>query len=82
MPDGNSYNHKFGEDYGIFDRERSYRLKAEDQLALIWFAYTEMGKTITIAAPGSTSTIFAQKTLLRLVRLIRKQAFITHLIGI
>ena len=41
-----------------------------------------MGKTITIAAPGSTSTIFAQKTLLRLVRLIRKQAFITHLIGI
>ena len=43
--------------------ERFDRLKAEDQLALIWFAYTEMGKTITIAAPGSTSMIFAQKLL-------------------
>ena len=39
------------------------QLKAEDQLALIWFAYTEMGKTITVAAPGSTSMIFAQKLL-------------------
>lgn len=43
--------------------ERFNQLKAEDQLALIWFAYTEMGKTITIAAPGSTSMIFAQKLL-------------------
>ena len=43
--------------------ERFDRLKAEDQLALIWFAYTEMGKTITVAAPGSTSMIFAQKLL-------------------
>ncbi len=39
------------------------QLNAEDQLALIWFAYTEMGKTITIAAPGATSMIFAQKLL-------------------
>lgn len=43
--------------------ERFNQLKAEDQLALIWFAYTEMGKTITVAAPGSTSMIFAQKLL-------------------
>ncbi len=43
--------------------ERFNRLKAEDQLALIWFAYTKMGKTITVAAPGSTSMIFAQKLL-------------------
>ena len=43
--------------------ERFNQLKVEDQLALIWFAYTEMGKTITIAAPGSTSMIFAQKLL-------------------
>ena len=27
-------------------------LSAEDQLALIWFAYLEMGQTITVAAPG------------------------------
>ena len=28
-------------------------LSAEDQLALIWFAYLEMGQTITVAAPGA-----------------------------
>ena len=27
-------------------------LSAEDQLALIWFAYLEMGQTITVAAPA------------------------------
>jgi hypothetical protein len=43
--------------------ERFNQLNAEDQLALIWFAYTKMGKTITIAAPGATSMIFAQKLL-------------------
>jgi hypothetical protein len=40
--------------------EQFNQLKAEDQLALIWFAFTEMGKTITIAAPGAASMIFAQ----------------------
>ncbi|WP_461566953.1 orange carotenoid protein N-terminal domain-containing protein, partial [Synechococcus sp.] len=28
-------------------------LSAEDQLALIWYAYLEMGKTITVAALGA-----------------------------
>lgn len=36
------------------------QLSAEDQLALLWFAYTEMGKTITIAAPGAANMILAQ----------------------
>jgi Orange carotenoid protein, N-terminal/Nuclear transport factor 2 (NTF2) domain len=36
------------------------QLSAEDQLALIWFAYEEMGTSITIAAPGSASMILAQ----------------------
>ncbi len=36
------------------------QLNAEDQLALIWFAYTEMGKSITVAAPGAASMIIAQ----------------------
>lgn len=36
------------------------QLSAEDQLALIWFAYTEMGKTITVAAPGAANMILAQ----------------------
>lgn len=40
--------------------EQFNKLKAEDQLALIWFAFTEMGKTITIAAPGAASMVLAQ----------------------
>ncbi len=32
---------------------RFKQLSAEDQLAWTWFAYLEMGKTITVAAPGS-----------------------------
>ncbi|PSB04315.1 orange carotenoid-binding protein [Merismopedia glauca] len=42
---------------------RFTQLSAEDQLALIWFAYLEMGKTITIAAPGAASMQFAEGTL-------------------
>jgi hypothetical protein len=42
---------------------RFTQLSAEDQLALIWFAYLEMGKTITIAAPGAASMILAESTL-------------------
>ncbi|WAL62375.1 orange carotenoid-binding protein [Thermocoleostomius sinensis] len=38
-------------------------LSAEDQLAWTWFAYREMGKTITIAAPGAASMQFAEATL-------------------
>jgi hypothetical protein len=42
---------------------RFTQLNAEDQLALIWFAYLEMGTTITIAAPGAASMQFAEGTL-------------------
>lgn len=42
---------------------RFNQLKAEDQLALIWFAYLEMGKTITVAAPGAANMVFAENTL-------------------
>ncbi|WP_448560494.1 orange carotenoid-binding protein [Trichothermofontia sp.] len=42
---------------------RFAQLSAEDQLALIWFAYLEMGKTITIAAPGAASMVVAERTL-------------------
>ncbi|MGB5133704.1 MAG: orange carotenoid-binding protein [Prochlorococcaceae cyanobacterium] len=44
-----------------------YRLlNAEDQLALIWYAYLEMGKTITIAAPGAARMQFAEPVLNRI----------------
>ena len=38
-------------------------LSAEDQLALIWFAYLEMGRSITIAAPGAARMELARPTL-------------------
>lgn len=42
---------------------RFNQLSAEDQLAWTWFAYLEMGKTVTIAAPGAASMQFAEPTL-------------------
>lgn len=42
---------------------RFAQLSAEDQLALIWFAYLEMGQAITIAAPGAANMQFAEITL-------------------
>ena len=42
---------------------RFNQLNAEDQLALIWFAYLEMGNTLTIAAPGAASMQLAEGTL-------------------
>jgi hypothetical protein len=38
-------------------------LSAEDQLALIWYAYLEMGRTITIAAPAAARMQFAEAVL-------------------
>lgn len=42
---------------------RFCQLGAEDQLALIWFAYLEMGQSITIAAPGAANMQFAEITM-------------------
>lgn len=42
---------------------RFNQLSAEDQLAWIWFTYLEMGKTVTIAAPGAASMQLAELTL-------------------
>ncbi len=42
---------------------RFNQLSAEDQLALIWFAYLEMGKSITDVALGAASMQFAERTL-------------------
>jgi hypothetical protein len=42
---------------------RFSQLSAEDRLALIWFAYLEMGKTITVAAPGAANMVFAEATM-------------------
>lgn len=39
------------------------QLRAEDQLALLWFAYTEMGITITPAAMQAVNMVFAETTL-------------------
>lgn len=42
---------------------RFTQLSAEDQLALIWFAYLEMGKGITVSALGAASMQFAENTM-------------------
>ncbi|MEL7077179.1 MAG: orange carotenoid protein N-terminal domain-containing protein [Cyanobacteria bacterium J06648_1] len=42
---------------------RFNQLNAEDRLAWIWFAYLEMGKTVTVAAPGAANMQFAEPTL-------------------
>jgi hypothetical protein len=42
---------------------RFNQLSAEDQLALVWFAYLAMGKTITIAAPGAANMALAERTM-------------------
>ncbi|WP_416669224.1 orange carotenoid-binding protein [Egbenema bharatensis] len=42
---------------------RFNQLSAEDQLAWTWFAFLEMGKTVTVAAPGAASMQFAEATL-------------------
>ncbi|QKD84483.1 Red carotenoid-binding protein [Thermoleptolyngbya sichuanensis A183] len=42
---------------------RFNQLSTEDQLAWIWFAYLEMGKTVTVAAPGAARMQFAEPTL-------------------
>lgn len=39
------------------------QLSAEDQLALLWFAYTEMGVTITPAAMSVVNMVFAENIL-------------------
>lgn len=39
------------------------QLSVDDQLALLWYAYTEMGKTITPAAPGAARLQFAENLL-------------------
>ena len=48
---------------------RFNQLSAEDQLALIWFAYLEMGKTITVAAPGAASMLLAENTLQEMLKM-------------
>jgi hypothetical protein len=49
------------------------QLSAEDQLALIWFAYLEMGKSITVAAPGAASMVLAEGTMNEIRRMSLKE---------
>ncbi len=52
---------------------RFSQLSAEDQLALIWFAYLEMGKTITVAAPGAASMVLAEPTLNQIIKMTPRE---------
>lgn len=48
---------------------RFNQLSAEDQLAWTWFAFLEMGKTVTVAAPGAASMQFAEAILNEIKRM-------------
>jgi hypothetical protein len=52
---------------------RFNQLSAEDQLAWIWFAYLEMGKTVTIAAPGAASMVLAENTMNEIRRMSSRE---------
>ncbi len=49
------------------------QLSAEDQLALLWFAYTEMGVSITPAAMSAINMVFAEKTLTQIKQMPRAE---------
>nr|QOH29892.1 orange carotenoid protein [Gloeocapsa sp. PCC 7513] len=49
------------------------QLKAEEQLALLWFAYTEMGFAITPAAMQAVNMVFAEKTLIQISQMSANQ---------
>jgi hypothetical protein len=52
---------------------RFNQLSAEDQLALIWFAYLEMGKTITVSALGAASMVLAETTMNEIKKMSPKE---------
>lgn len=55
----------YATDYAVADAVSSVsalfqRLSTDDQLALLWFAYTEIGRSITPAAPGAARLQLAE----------------------
>ena len=49
------------------------QLNADDQLAYLWYAYTEMGKTITPAAPGVARLQLAESLLTQIKQMSREE---------
>lgn len=52
----------FTTDAGAYDQGKAdiQSLSVDDQLGVLWFVYTEMGKSITPAAPGASGSDIAQ----------------------
>ena len=49
------------------------QLNVDDQLAYLWYAYTEMGKTITPAAPGAARLQLAESLLSQIKQMSREE---------
>jgi Orange carotenoid protein, N-terminal/Nuclear transport factor 2 (NTF2) domain len=49
------------------------QLNVDDQLAYLWYAYTEMGKTITPAAPGAARLQLAESLLTQIKQMSREE---------
>ncbi|MDJ0734594.1 MAG: orange carotenoid protein N-terminal domain-containing protein [Nostocaceae cyanobacterium] len=58
---GNNLNYTTQNINGVTIATEAFkRLNIDDQLGLLWFAYTEMGKSITPAAPGAARLQLAE----------------------
>ena len=53
--------------------ERFKQLNADDEQAVLWFAYTELGRSITPAAPGAARLGLAQAVLDQIKQMSREQ---------
>ena len=51
------------------------RLSVDDQLALLWFAYTEIGRSITPAAPGAARLQLAEGLLNQIKQMSHAEQF-------
>ncbi|MGK7930200.1 MAG: orange carotenoid protein N-terminal domain-containing protein [Microcystaceae cyanobacterium] len=62
--------------------EQIKRLSTDDQLGLLWFAYTEIGRSITPAAPGAARLQFAEGLLnqVRAMSADEQLTFMRHLV--
>jgi len=61
----NRFSSAFGYQKGLIDEVNSTvnvfkNLSVDDRLAVLWFAYTEMGRSITPAAPGAARLQLAE----------------------
>ncbi len=69
----NNLNYSNQVDAVAIATESFKRLKIDDQLGVLWFAYTEMGKSITPAAPGAARLQLAEGLLTQIKEMSKEE---------